>query len=476
MNETIPINRLPPGIIAKVLKFCESDKDLISATHVCRRWRSALTSAPSLWTKIAFQDPNRALAYLTRSGALPIDVSVRTWNSHPEDFDTSDIPWLDRVQSMDLRGNEKDIEAILRQLSHPAPLLRILKVDGRYHWTPVQWRAPGSVDFPREFLGGQAPSLRDLSLDSISLAAITKFPLANLTSLTCINRHSGNKVEDLLPVLASAPLLENLTLHLRVMPVSPAGRKVIVGLDELRVLSWTNDSGAFSLTSCLSTPKLHWLILHVNPGMETRQQDLASILPPYEGYFPLLLEPTTMRYTGSSGTHFCQFISSTAWVDIKALRSSNDDDVRAPWFLRNAAISFKRIEEMCIRLQSSPLGEFPTERFESLQTLELVDDGVKNFTLMKPYDDGPISVVPFPALQEVKFVFDSYISLDGLAEILWRRKGKGHKVKIVTIWRRWDRDIRKVVADIGKSVDEVVPRTTYKIDSPRQGRHGCTIQ
>ncbi|KAF9650532.1 hypothetical protein BDM02DRAFT_3092970, partial [Thelephora ganbajun] len=47
-----PINRLPPEILAKILECRELDQDITVATHVCRYWRSALISAPRLWTRI----------------------------------------------------------------------------------------------------------------------------------------------------------------------------------------------------------------------------------------------------------------------------------------------------------------------------------------------------------------------------------------------------------------------------------------
>ena len=471
MNETVPMNRLPPGIIAKVLKFRGSDRDLISATHVCRRWRSALTSAPSLWTKIVFRDPNRALAYLTRSGALPIDVSVRTRNFHPGDFYTTRIPWLDRVQSMDLMGGDEEIEAILRELSLPAPLLRILKVDGRYGRTPMPWRAPGSVDFPREFLGGQAPSLRDLSLDSISLAVITKFPLANLTSLTWFDTGSGATVRDLLPVLASAPCLEILALTLQVLSVSTADRKTIVSLHELRKLSWTNYSGAFSLTSCLFTPKLSRLNLYVVPGLETLQPDLDSVLPCDQGHFPLLLEPTKMKYTARSRTHLCQLLSPTTSIDI-TMRFG----VHTPWFLGNAGISFQQIKRMTMKANSPSVEEFPAGLLENMEILELLDCGIDHFKLIQPSFSGRFATLPFPALREVWITFSSEISLDGLAEILERRRRVSHKVKTVRIWGKCDRAINKAVAEIRRSVGKVELQLTHNISCVGLGCLVCMVR
>ena len=73
---------------------------------------------------------------------------------------------------------------------------------------------------------------------------------------------------------------------------------------------------------------------------------------------------------------------------------------------------------MTIQGDYPPLGEFPTERFKSLEILELVDCGNDDPTLIRPHPRGPTPVVPFPALLEVRVAFSSPISLAGLAEIL----------------------------------------------------------
>ena len=477
MNQAAPINRLPPEILGRVLEFREGDKDLISATHVCNRWRSVLTSTPPLWTGVVFLDSNRALAYLTRSGGLPIDVSFiptriafETWKFDPEDFYTSRIPWFDRVKSMAIGGDEGQIEAILRRLCLPAPLLQSIKFSGRPNRSLMLPRAPGTVRFPREFLGSQAPSLRSLSFDSISPVSVAKLPLTNLTSFTWTDKDSEATVTGLVSLLESAPLLELLTLHLRIRSVSTAERTTTVTLNKLRELTWSNSGGTFSLTSCLITPELHWLSLRLVPPLDL-QTDLATILPPHEGHFPLLTEPTEVKYTTRRGTRLCQFQSATNYVSIYVSISTpmgNYDEIHAPWFLRNAAIHFKQIKQMTIEVDFPPLGEFPGEQFESLETLELADGGNNYFTLIQPYfrEFSTIPVIPFPALLEVRIGVDLNTPLARLVEILTQRKQAGYGVKTVKIRGECDEVTNEAVAGIRESVDEVVLQLTHKI--------GCT--
>ena len=453
-----------------MLEFRESDKDLISATHVCHIWRSALTSAPSLWTEVVFQDPDRALTYLTRSGALPIDASFGTWDSGPEDYYASIIPWFDRVQSMVVRGEDEEIKAIFRRLCFPVPLLRSLKLNGKSNWDSTPQNATSTV---YSVLDYQAPSLRNLSLDSIPLTMggqITQLPLKFLTSLTWIDKHPEAEVKDLLRVLMWLPSLELLTLDLPAPPPPADSLAQIVTLSKLRKLTWSNSAGTFSLTSYLYAPKLCSLTIHVTPTRETYRVDLASILPPDRGQFPLLVEPTKITYTTQSGTQLCEFRSPTGYVSVTALPGRPDGC--ASWFDRNAAISFKKVEKMTIQTDSRPLGRFPAVEFTSLKTLELVDVRINDLDFLQPYKWGKYTkFVPLPTLREVRITFGSKVSLGGLAEILWRRRLAGHKMETVMIRGECDEGTRKAIRNIEGSVYKLELQLTHGV-----GCTGCELQ
>jgi hypothetical protein len=50
----VPVNKLPPEVLSRVLEHRDRELDLVAATHVCQYWRSTLTSSPSLWTRLEF--------------------------------------------------------------------------------------------------------------------------------------------------------------------------------------------------------------------------------------------------------------------------------------------------------------------------------------------------------------------------------------------------------------------------------------
>ena len=473
MNQSAPINRLPPEILARTLEFRESDKDLVSATHVCYQWRSALTSAPSLWTEVVFQNSNRVLAYLTRSGALPINVSFiptrasfETWRFNPEDLYTRRLSWLNRVKSLDIGGDEEQIEAIVQQLCLPAPLLQHLKFDGRPNRALIR-RVLGAVRFPHDFLGKQTPSIRSLSFNWISPTPIIELPLTNLTSFAWIDKDSEATVRGLLTLLSSAPLVESLTIHLRVQSVLAAERATVVTLNRLRELTWSNSGGTFSLTSCLIAPMLHELSLRLVPATDS-EQDLAGILPLQKGHFPLLVKPTEMKCITRRGTRLCQFRSATGYISITVLSGHPDDLLHASWFLRNASISFRQIKQATIEVDHPSLGEVPIEEFGSLETLELVNGGNIYFLLTRPYRHAlsGAPIIPFPALLELQITFDSGISLETLAEVLMERKQAGRGVKTVRIRGKCTGSMNQSIAKMRESVGELVPELTHRV--------GCT--
>ena len=468
MNQAAPINRFPPEILTRTLEFREGDRDLISATQVCHRWRSALSAAPSLWTEVVFRDSGRVLTYLTRSKALPIDASFKptrrsfeTWKFDPEDFYTSRIPWIGRVKSLDIGGDEEQIEAIVRRLCLPAPLLQCLKFDGRPNRSMV-WRSVGAVGFPHNFLGGQVPSLQSLSFNSISPTPTIRLPLPNLTSFTWIDKDSKVTLKELLTLLMSAPLLEVMNIHLRIRSVSTAERTTVVTLNKLRELTWSNSGGSFSLTSCLIAPELHWLSLRVAPAPESTQSDLASILPPHAGHFPLLVEPTEMRYITRRGYRTCDFTSETGYMRINVLPRNYDDATH--WLSRDTPISFKRTRRVIMEEDYPQLGEIPTEEFESLESLELDWGAAAYFSMMRPYrltlSGAPI--IPFPTLSELRATYNANLPLNALVEVLMERKQAGHGIETVRIRG----ECAEPVGELRSKLKELVGELAFDLVGP----------
>jgi len=133
VNSTVMVNRLPPELLAKVLSFRCDDRNLISATHVCERWRSTLLLTPLLWTEIVFGDPDRTFSYLERSKGVPLHVSIGESALGPS---AGDMSWIGRMDTLYIGGDQGQIESIAGQLCLPAPLLQSLTFNAPHYAVP----------------------------------------------------------------------------------------------------------------------------------------------------------------------------------------------------------------------------------------------------------------------------------------------------------------------------------------------------
>ena len=197
-NTFAPADRLPPEVLALALTFRESERDLISATVVCKYWRRTLVSTPTLWNKIIcseWEDPRiiapRVQAYLERSGSIPIDVQIHArafqpLSSHTERFSSLRM-FLDYPSGLD---------EIAQHFSKPTPILETISLHLR------DWNQRTRV-LPSTFFKAVLSSVRTLTLcgailppGPCRLSRLTKFTLKtrsgtgvlSITLLDCLER------------------------------------------------------------------------------------------------------------------------------------------------------------------------------------------------------------------------------------------------------------------------------------------------
>ena len=101
------MNRLPPEVLTSCVTFV-SDTDprpIVSLTHVCRYWRSSISTNPRNWALISTGWKRLAPLCLERAGAVPlaIDITVSDVKSG-EDFLELLIPKTSRIFSLRLTG------------------------------------------------------------------------------------------------------------------------------------------------------------------------------------------------------------------------------------------------------------------------------------------------------------------------------------------------------------------------------------
>ena len=80
-QELVRARQPPPSRNPRFPTFRESERDLISATAVCKYWRKTLISTPTLWNKIICSEWEKTgitasyvQVYFERSGSIPVDA------------------------------------------------------------------------------------------------------------------------------------------------------------------------------------------------------------------------------------------------------------------------------------------------------------------------------------------------------------------------------------------------------------------
>ncbi|KAF9650463.1 hypothetical protein BDM02DRAFT_3164908 [Thelephora ganbajun] len=467
VNELRPVNRLPPEIFAKVFEDRGNDRDMIVATHVCSRWRTILTSTPSLWTKIDFEYSARASLYLERSKAALIDVTIGKVRSSilgPEGVFLGAIPWVTRMKSLSIQAEEEQIKKIAARLCHKTPNLQSLtfKANTRHYQSLVGTGGGGAIYIPPDFLGRHSPLLRSLTFYTVSPSVVFTFPLPVLTHIDWVAETAYVVIEELLDLFVSSPLIETVKMHVRVRRTRMYEPLKEVTLSKLRKLDWADCDGSISLIPCLIAPELNDLTVRVTRNPQRQQATLSTILPPHGGHLPLLLEPIALEYVYQHGSRSCRFrYQGVPPFCIREIpRARGTDSTISHWLSPHEPISFGRLLTLTIEASGGcpPPEDIPTRQLGSLQTLWLVGEIDTLVRIIRPsyYRSGDVELVPCPALKEVRIApKDNYFLLDELTGILRERKEAGHAVRTVRIMGQ-SRCSPSQIRELRKIVDEVI--------------------
>ena len=179
----------------------------------------------SLWTDFYCEDADETHVSLDCTRPSPITAWLeRCQGPPPHDPPPQVIPQaIARLKSVVIHGCPKNIQDITARLSHPAPLLESLRIEG----DGILYPDNGQDVISTTLFGGDLSSLHDLYLRGIR----TGLPwrnMVNLTSFTLICTSQGDtSVMQLLDFFESAPRLRKIQLHFEVPTFGPyAGRPV----------------------------------------------------------------------------------------------------------------------------------------------------------------------------------------------------------------------------------------------------------
>jgi hypothetical protein len=251
-NPLLPVNRIPPEILAEVLRYRASEEELIAATHVCRHWRSCLLSAPSLWTNFCCTNIDRIHTYLARCKSAPVSIDM-TVCCDPFTFGHI-IYCAANVASVRLDGPLGLMDQWMHHFGKPLPSLRSLELIVR----PSR-REGGS--HRTLFLHSHAPSLRCLILRG--MYPPTDTPLLNLSAITLqlYETYAPIHLNNIFASLNNAPDLQELRIFLGACEVILS--EEVVALGRLEYFKLVMDDRPVPVLPLMRLPRLRNLTLRV---------------------------------------------------------------------------------------------------------------------------------------------------------------------------------------------------------------------
>ena len=455
-NLSSPICRLPGEVLEQILTMRGLERDLLSASHVCRHWRDTLISSPRLWTKFQCVDVARTKQYLVRSQPVPIDVIA--------DFD-SDIQSVislkcaaDRFKSLTLRLQPSDLLQVFRHLAAPAPALKHLEISAMPH------RGNGPTfrpTIPGTFLGSSTPTLRSLHLDGISTKLnFSQFP--TLTHLTLIMNLQIFDMSELFQVFASAKLLEEVAIQFT-GPTTPIPESQgIITLRRMKKLSFSNTVAEFPkrLLASLILPSVEEVRLDINlPGEDTRT--MQDFLPTRLQNFPHLSTVDNLKLDVPQAHCNIQFGGPRGVISIHALRSGNreqNDSFQSHWLNSIEPMSIVDVKDLTLRSYhpEESLDRCPV--FKLLRTLHglrsLVVERCNSIAVIKALSPNDRKSVPLPNLESLTFrlIMEPATIFPGLTETARTRRERGSPLNKISSDRHTSfrlSDVEKLKRHVG---------------------------
>ena len=406
----IPVNSFPPEVLSRILEHRDCEQDLVSATHVCQYWRSALTSSPSLWSNFRFwssRNADRTVAYLHRSKSVTIDLEINLRSSEELEVLRHFVPHMSRARSFIIRGPLGVDAAFSLLLCKPVPSLDRLEVNGR----------EGFVSCLGNFLGQQAPSLRSAVFTGIFPTLESPLPLPNLTELS-LHLPPGTgpfRMSLVSQFLPGCPRLQKFSIAISGEILQDIGPDPVISSESLVELDYacvTPDR----ILPYLDLPHLKRLRVssYLPPG---QMRGVADFLP-HGG--SILAGVTSMSYYSNFRSERAELSGEDIHASFDGIRLFSDEE----------SIPFRQIEDL--NVDAYEAGDFPIRFFKNLRTLRMVP-GHPNFTRGFLQLLSPRAEVPCGYLREIEYTCRSSpsIYIEPLISLLAERERAGHRVELV---------------------------------------------
>ena len=452
-NTYPPVNGLPPEVLARVLTYRDDERDLFAATHVCRYWRSTLTSTPSLWTHLKYGPGygiNRTLTCLKRSKTMTVDIRIDINSLQELDVPRHLAPPISRTRSLVMTGS-LCVHAAAFLLCNPAPSLKYLEI--------------GPAEVPSFGLGNllsqKTPSLHSVTFNGIFLPSLTKLHLY-------LPEGAGRfYLSSLLRFFSGCLQLQHVFIHLpRTTIQDVVSDRVVVSLESLVEFDYTCNA-ALRVLPYLKLPRLKRLWA-CSPLQTGRVNKLADLLPSDGRVF--LTGATSIRYFSSNHLEGFEHNNHFEGVGLYGKEISvsiagfciGETFVFTDWFSDESCIPFEQIEHLDLK-GLSPNTNITLERFKNLTKLRFAAGSrqlsEKVFSLLYP---EPGAVIRCPSLREIWCDSCRYPGLlvGSLILLLVEREKEGHRLELVRIFgaealdRDLEEELKRCVIDLQVRLEE----------------------
>lgn len=267
-NSLAPVNRVPPEIITSIISYrltptpdLAQYQVLSAPAAVCRYWRNAICSFPSLWTTMSdVYHPQLRRIILERSKAAPLHVfCLRPSDEFMEDIGAH----TSRIKTLQCKVTFGGaIDEPFHRAGNPNKMISDFRTSSDALET--LWLSRNAVsDIPETVRFGIVPTnpkaLRTLQLRCVPLT-IQFTQLTTLTSFSYFNPQVRSEL--LLDLLAANTFLEDITIHC--MNISDPPDRGVICLDHLRNLSLNMGHTAQNLLQCLRLPTTSHIDLFLN--------------------------------------------------------------------------------------------------------------------------------------------------------------------------------------------------------------------
>ena len=286
-NLFAPINRIPPEVLSLIPDYwhkTDTDRDLITLTHVCRGWRKIFVSRSSLWSHLDCKNVDKTRAYIERSKTTPLEIYLEDYPGKPytKEAFLFTAPHISRLRHLTIFTD--DIPDFIDYFFCRAPLLEELYITVFSLPVPILSSA---------FLNGDLSSLRKLSLNGV----ITHLPCKSLSNLTTFTLRNFPKdqiaVTQLLNLFEGAPLLHTIEFEYSIPGSSDAPPGQVVLLPCLKKLTINAYPAHSILLNHLSIPS--GASLHLEFGFSGDTSLIPDYLPKPSENIKTLSRVTTIN-------------------------------------------------------------------------------------------------------------------------------------------------------------------------------------